>query len=75
VFQFLLPTLLGKPVNEKEVAKRLKYMEVTLDKLENDWLQDRPYLVGDTITIADILGACEVEQPRMFEYINFKTYC
>ncbi|KAF4518210.1 hypothetical protein B566_EDAN005935 [Ephemera danica] len=65
VLQFLWPTITGKAPNEKDVAKRQKLMEETLNKIENDWLRDNKFLVGNEITIADILGACEVEQPRM----------
>jgi glutathione S-transferase len=65
VFQFLLPMISGNPPDEKMVAKRMRDMLVTLDKLETVWLKDnKPFLTGDKISIADILGACEIEQPR-----------
>jgi glutathione S-transferase len=64
-FQFLLPMISGNPPDEKMVAKRMRDMLVTLDKLETVWLKDnKPFLTGDKISIADILGACEIEQPR-----------
>ncbi|CAB3383917.1 Hypothetical predicted protein [Cloeon dipterum] len=63
--KLLLPILSGRPPNEEMIEKRLKLMNETLDKIENIWLKDRPFLAGDKISIADILGACEVEQPRM----------
>ena len=45
-------------------------MEKCLEELERIWLQDgqRPYLCGDTISCADILAACELEQPAMAGY-------
>jgi len=58
--------LSGNPPDEKMVAKRMRDMTQTLDRLEQVWLKDKPFLTGDKITIADILGACEVEQPRKF---------
>lgn len=60
--------LSGNPPDEKTVAKRMRDMLVTLDKLENVWLKDKPFLTGDKISIADILGACEIEQPRKLKF-------
>jgi len=41
-------------------------MKGTLELIENLWLKDTPYLTGDKITIADLLGVCELEQPSKF---------
>ncbi|KAJ9583901.1 hypothetical protein L9F63_021758, partial [Diploptera punctata] len=45
-----------------------KRMKTTLHLIEDVWLKDSPYLIGNKITIADLLGVCEVEQPRMAGY-------
>lgn len=34
-----------------------------LNLLENIWLKDKPFLCGDEISISDLVGACEIEQP------------
>lgn len=39
-------------------------MEEALDQIENQWLKETPYLVGNQITIADLVGISEIEQPR-----------
>jgi len=39
-----------------------------LDQLENVWLKDTPYIAGQNISVADVLAACELEQPTMVEY-------
>jgi glutathione S-transferase len=46
-------------------------MKTTLGLIENVWLKDTPYLTGDQITIADLLGVCEIEQPS--EFLVFST--
>jgi glutathione S-transferase len=61
-----MPLLKGEPPNEARVAESEKRMKGTLDLIENVWLKDRSYLTGDKITIADLLGVCEIEQPRKF---------
>lgn len=40
-------------------------MNENLDILENIWLKNKPFLSGDEISISDLVGACEVEQPSM----------
>jgi glutathione S-transferase len=55
--------LKGEPPDEARVAEFEERMKGTLELIENVWLKDTPYLVGDKITIADLLGVCEVEQP------------
>ncbi|RZF34506.1 hypothetical protein LSTR_LSTR011748 [Laodelphax striatellus] len=66
--KFLMPMITGKPPNQETVNKMYKMMIVGCDKVENIWLKDKPYLCGNSISIADILGACEIEQPRMAGY-------
>jgi len=58
-----VPQLKGEPPNEAKVAECEKRLKGTLEHIENVWLKDTPYLTGDKITIADLLGACEIEQP------------
>lgn len=61
-----MPRLKGEPPNEARVAECERRMKGTLELIENVWLKDTPYLTGDKITIADLLGVCEVEQPSKF---------
>ena len=56
----------GELPNEAKVAECEKRLKGTLELIENVWLKDTPYLIGDKITIADLLGVCEVEQPSKF---------
>ncbi|XP_059475185.1 glutathione S-transferase theta-1-like isoform X2 [Neocloeon triangulifer] len=69
--KFLMPLMTGKPPTEKDLNKWMKSMNETLDKIENIWLKDTPFLNSHQISIADILGACEIEQPRMAGFDPF----
>lgn len=65
----------GRPPKPEKVAESESRMSDCLDFIENIWLKDKPFLAGDTISVADILGACEIEQPRK-SYISFGfMYC
>lgn len=68
--KFLIPMLSGKPVNEQRVKSFQKQMESSLDALENIWLEssDKEFLASKEISFADILAACELEQPSMALY-------
>ncbi|XP_047492675.1 glutathione S-transferase theta-1-like isoform X2 [Penaeus chinensis] len=66
--KFLRPKMLGMPVNEKKVAEFQERMEIVLDQLETIWLKDHPFIAGDHVTIADLVAACELEQPSMAGY-------
>jgi glutathione S-transferase len=46
-------------------------MESTLDGFETLWLRDKKFLASNEISFADILAACEIEQPRMTGYDVF----
>lgn len=59
---WLLPTLMGQQVSEERVSEAKRQMEHALDTINNVWLKDKPFIVGDEITIADLVAATEVEQ-------------
>ena len=48
-------------------------MVKSLDELENKWLRDKTFLIGDQISVADIFAACEVEQTSI-SLININFY-
>lgn len=56
----------GTSPKPEKVAKAEKHMNNCLDIIETIWLKDKPFLVGNTISVADIFGVCELEQPREF---------
>ena len=66
--------LTGRPAKPEKVNEYEGRMIECLDQIENIWLKDKPFLTGDKISIADLVGICEVEQPS--KWINIrKKYC
>lgn len=57
----------GEPANENKVKAFKKQMEGALNSLENVWLEssEKQFLASKEISFADILAACELEQPKM----------
>lgn len=66
--KYLAPMFTGKPPNSKEVSQAEEKMKTTLGLIENIWLKNKPYLINNAVTIADLLAVCEVEQLRMGDY-------
>jgi len=65
----------GKPPKPEKVAELERHMSNCIDIIENVWLKDKPFLTGNTISVADIFCACELEQPRkLHESFDFRHY-
>lgn len=68
ILKYLKPRTTGRePGDDEVVGASLQQMEKTLDKIESLWLPDQAggFLAGQKdISIADLLAASELEQPR-----------
>uniref|UniRef100_A0A0K8TV27 Glutathione-S-transferase n=1 Tax=Epiphyas postvittana TaxID=65032 RepID=A0A0K8TV27_EPIPO len=63
------PVVTGKPVDTKQLEGYVRRMEGALDSFDQLWLgQGHNFITGDNICVADLLAACELEQPRMAGY-------
>ncbi|CAM4874568.1 unnamed protein product [Rotaria socialis] len=59
----IIPVARNKPASQTDLEKFHKRWEEATGGLENVWLHRSSYLAGDHITIADLLGVCEMMQP------------
>lgn len=67
ILKYLKPRTTGRePGDDQIVGSSLRQMEDTLDTIERLWLDDAsPFIAGQKeISIADLLCATELEQPR-----------
>ncbi|CAG9786896.1 unnamed protein product [Diatraea saccharalis] len=63
------PIFTGKQPEAKTVAGYENRMVQALETFSTKWLgTGTDFIVGNTITIADLFAACELEQPRMAGY-------
>uniref|UniRef100_A0A6M2DI15 glutathione transferase n=1 Tax=Xenopsylla cheopis TaxID=163159 RepID=A0A6M2DI15_XENCH len=65
VNKWLLPLKTGQEVPEGKIKESKAQMIQALDLFEKHWLKDRTFMAGDKISIADIMGACELEQTKI----------
>eukprot|EP00088_Acartia_fossae_P010720 TRINITY_DN1536_c0_g1_i11.p1 TRINITY_DN1536_c0_g1~~TRINITY_DN1536_c0_g1_i11.p1 ORF type:complete len:252 (-),score=60.52 TRINITY_DN1536_c0_g1_i11:4-720(-) len=69
--KWLLPMGTRIPPNEKKVEHLKDVMETTLEQVERIWLKngEQDFIGGGKdVSVADLLAACEMEQPRMAGY-------
>jgi len=65
LLQLIQPLATGKPIDEARVQLSRKVLKASLGKIEQIYLKDTPFLNSDSLSIADILGVCEVMQVQM----------
>lgn len=56
----------GEPNDPAEIAEYEERLNDSINLLEEIWLKDNKFLVGDNLTVADLFGASDIEQPRKF---------
>ncbi|XP_057601567.1 glutathione S-transferase theta-1 isoform X2 [Hippopotamus amphibius kiboko] len=59
----MLPVFLGEPVSPEMLAATLAELDVTLQVLEDKFLQDKAFLAGPHITLADLVAITELMHP------------
>jgi len=50
------------PIDEKSVQLGVKVLKASLERIEQIYLKETPFLSSDSLSIADLLGVCEVLQ-------------
>lgn len=71
-FKVVLPAA-GKPLDAASIERGVKILKASLNKVENIFLKDTPFIYSDHMTIADLLGVCELMQPTMGVGIDVET--
>ncbi|KAJ8042954.1 Glutathione S-transferase T1 [Holothuria leucospilota] len=60
--KLIYPNVKGEPADEKLVNEQWKQSMKAFKAIENYFLKDRPFIAGEEISIADLLGVCEIVQ-------------
>jgi len=66
VSEILLKMFKQPPTSEEQMKKELEALEKALDKLENAFMKDNKFLIGDEITVADLLAVSELIENMVF---------
>lgn len=60
--QLLIPKVLGVEVPQDKLDAALEDLNGSLKLIEEKFLQDRPFIAGDHISLADLVAIVEVMQ-------------
>nr|QGZ00478.1 glutathione S-transferase theta1 [Glyphodes pyloalis] len=67
--KYMDPILFGRKTDERQIASYERRMVSALEDFNSKWLgRGTPFIVGESVTVADLFAATELEQPRMAGY-------
>uniref|UniRef100_A0A8C9ENX8 glutathione transferase n=1 Tax=Pavo cristatus TaxID=9049 RepID=A0A8C9ENX8_PAVCR len=70
--KMLIPLLTGQPLPPEKVEGATEELNVVLNQFEEKFLQDRPFIVGNNVSLADLVALVELMQPVASGYNLFE---
>ncbi|XP_042298589.1 glutathione S-transferase theta-3-like isoform X1 [Sceloporus undulatus] len=64
----VIPLFLGQQIPSEKVQDALEELNISLQKLDEKFLQDRPFIIGSEISLADLVAITELMQ------VNTRTW-
>ncbi|NWI15536.1 GSTT1 transferase, partial [Crypturellus soui] len=63
VSKFMLPVLVGQPLPPKKLEGVVEELNAVLKQFEEQFLQNKPFIAGSEVSLADLMALVELMQP------------
>ncbi|NXF87048.1 GSTT1 transferase, partial [Eubucco bourcierii] len=71
-YKMLLPVITGKPVPAEKMQSLTEELNVVLNQFEQKFLQDKPFIAGTEVSLADLLALEEIMQSLIVGHDPFE---
>ncbi|XP_028852144.1 glutathione S-transferase theta-1a [Denticeps clupeoides] len=72
-FRTMAPLITGAPVPQEKMDSAVEDLNATLKIFEEKFLQNKPFIVGDHISLADLVAIVEIMQPAASGFALFES--
>ncbi|NXF87049.1 GSTT1 transferase, partial [Eubucco bourcierii] len=72
IHKMLLPVITGKPVPAEKMQSLTEELNVVLNQFEQKFLQDKPFIAGTEVSLADLLALEEIMQSLIVGHDPFE---
>ncbi|XP_064024536.1 glutathione S-transferase theta-1-like [Pogoniulus pusillus] len=72
LYKVLLPVITGKPVPAEKMQSLTEELNVVLNQFEEKFLQDKPFIAGTEVSLADLLALEEIMEPLVVGHDPFE---
>lgn len=71
----MFPVIMGSEVPKEKMDAAVEDLNQSLNLLEEKFLENKQFIVGDKISLADIVALIEVMQVILLLFLLQKYYC
>ncbi|OXB73280.1 UNVERIFIED_CONTAM: hypothetical protein H355_008256 [Colinus virginianus] len=72
LIKVLIPLLAGQPLPPEKLEGAMEELNAVLNQFEEKFLQDKPFIVGSDVSLADLVALVELMQPVASGYDLFE---
>ncbi|XP_072321319.1 glutathione S-transferase theta-3-like [Eucyclogobius newberryi] len=63
LLRLVFPMMMGSEAPKEKMDAAMEELNTSLSLLENYFLRDKPFIIGDKVSVADIVAVAEIMQP------------